>query len=90
VTGFTIWLGLLAAAGLCFPRRPRLAGLLFVVLGVWSIVLRFVSLSSAGPASIGVALGAGVVWFAVGLRQLLKYRDPDARAAHVRQWTAHS
>jgi asparagine N-glycosylation enzyme membrane subunit Stt3 len=88
LTGFAIWLGLLAAAGLSFPRRPRLAGLLFIVLGVWSIVLRFASVGSARPVSIGIALGAGVVWFAVGIRQLLKFRDPDARAAHVKHWTA--
>jgi len=88
LAGFAVWLALLAAAGLCFPRRPRLAGRLFIALGVLSIVLRLASLGNVRPASIGIPLGAGVVWFVIGTRQLVKYRDPGAFAAHVRQWTA--
>ena len=82
--GFAVWLGVLAAAGLCFPRRPQLTGLLFIVLGGWSIVLRFVSLGSARPVSLGIALGSGVVWFAVGIRLLVKFRDQETRAEHMK------
>ena len=87
LTGFVIWLGLLAAAGLCFPRRPRLTGLLLIVLGVWSVVLRFWAPGSARPVSIAIALGAGVVWFALGIRHLVKFHDPNVRAGHVKSWT---
>jgi len=63
LAGFAVWLALLAAAGLCFPRRPRLAGRLFIALGVLSIVLRLASLgnvrttsaSSHSPATSGIA-----------------------------------
>ena len=82
--GFTIWLGLLSAAGLCFPRRPHVTGMLFILLGVWSVVLRLAALGGARPVPWGVALGTGVIWFALGIRLLSKYSDHDARAAHVR------
>jgi hypothetical protein len=80
---FVIWLGLLAAAGLCFPRRPPVSGLLFIALGVWSAILRFTTLGSPHPVSLGVALGSGAFWFSIGISILVRFRDPEARSAHV-------
>jgi hypothetical protein len=37
--GFSVWLGLLLAAGLLFPRRPILSGFVFLgVGGVWFVI----------------------------------------------------
>jgi hypothetical protein len=40
LVGFSIWLGILAAAGITFPRRSSVSGFLFIALGVWSMVPR--------------------------------------------------
>ena len=65
-TGFVVWCVLLAAAGLAFPRRPYLSGLLFVALGGWSVILR---LWVDGHMKTNVLLSA-VIWLAIGARQL--------------------
>ena len=85
--GFVVWLGLLAAAGLCFPRRPHVTGVLFILLGVWSSVLRFGANGGARPLPWLSVLAAGGIWLGIGISHLVRYRDPLARAAHVRTWT---
>lgn len=87
---FASWLGLLTAAALCFPRRPRLSGLLFLALGVWSVLLRFTTLGSTQPGSLLVALGSGVVWFWIGIMFLVRFHDSAARSAHVKSWTSRT
>jgi hypothetical protein len=78
---FLLWLALLAAAGLCYPRRPRTAGALFTVLGVLSIILCLVH--GGVLAQVG-----GVFWIGLGTSYLVKYRRLDARERHVHYWTA--
>ena len=65
-----VLLSLAAAAALCLPRRQRLSGVLFIALGVWSVVLRFTTPFDGRHVPLGIALGAGVVWFALGIRIL--------------------
>jgi len=67
--GFVTWLALFAAAGITFPRRPVVSGFLFISLGVWSMVLRYAGASPFQPPA-PVLLGAGAIWFAIGVRQL--------------------
>jgi hypothetical protein len=78
-----LWFALLTAAGLCYPRRPRVAGMLFVILGALSIVLTF-------PQRAGYQWGvvAGVFWIALGAWQLVKFHNPNVRAKHIEYWTA--
>jgi hypothetical protein len=78
-----LWIALLAAAGLCYPRRPRLAGTFFIMLGALSAVLAF----RAGAES-GTATFVGLTWGSLGLSWLWRYRNPDVRAKHVEYWTA--
>jgi hypothetical protein len=70
--GFVIWCALLAAAGLFFPRRPYVSGFLFIALGGWSVCLQLASLGIASPNSLFIALGVASIWFAVGIRQLVR------------------
>jgi len=70
--GFAIWLALLAAAGLFFPRRPRVSGFLFIALGVLSMFLRYERALVPPPAP--TLLGAAVIWFAIGVRQICSVR----------------
>jgi hypothetical protein len=92
--GFLLWLALLTAAGLCYPRRPRLTGALFIVLGMLSVALAvdehalFVGLNLQRDSGYGLAALAGSLWLALGAWYLVKYRHPEARAKHVQHWTA--
>jgi hypothetical protein len=78
-----LWFTLLASAGLCYPRRPRLAGGLFIALGVLSAGLAV----QAGAGNSAAAF-AGMTWSSLGLSWLVRYRKPEARAKHVEYWTA--
>ncbi len=75
-----LWFVLLLAAGLAYPRHPRASGILFIALGGVSIA----------NYSLGNGLGAasGIVMAGLGVRYLVKYRDPAARARHLDYWTA--
>jgi hypothetical protein len=78
-----LWIALLAAAGLYYPRRPRLAGTFFIMLGALSAVLAF----RAGAGS-GTTTFVGLTWGSLGLSWLMRFRNPDVRAKHVEYWTA--
>jgi hypothetical protein len=78
-----LWFVLLAAAGLCYPRRPRTSGLLWAMLGV-------LSLTMSAQRHAGSVLGVvpGLFMLSMGVWYLIKYRHPDVRAKHVEYWTA--
>jgi hypothetical protein len=78
-----LWFALLAAAMLCYPRRPRTAGTLWIMLGVLSVAMRFARVAggSFGPISGLFMIGMGT-WY------LIKYRSPNVRAKHGEYWTA--
>ena len=80
-----LWLAILAAAGLCYPRRPRTAGVLFIGLGVLSLVMGFL----ASPGN-WLAPAGGVFLIGLGMSYIVKYRRPELRAKHVEYWTAKS
>ena len=68
--GFAIWLALFATAGMLFPRRPCLSGVLFLALGCWSMFLRSATLDQFSGWRPLVLLGVAGVWFAIGVRSL--------------------
>jgi hypothetical protein len=70
--GFVIWLTLLATAGTCLPTRPRTSGLFFILLGVWSSVMRLVASGESRPLPWLAALGIGVFWVVLGTRYLVR------------------
>jgi hypothetical protein len=80
---FFLWIVLLCGAGLCYPRRPRTAGGLFIATGVLAIVLTLTNNNGNG-----LITGPAVFWIVLGVWYLVKYRSPDARAKHVEYWTA--
>jgi len=83
--GFACWLAILMAAGLCYPRKPRASGALFLLLGVWSVFLQVLS-NPAG--SVLRAVWFPAFWFVLGVSYLVRFRDPQVRARHVAAWTA--
>jgi hypothetical protein len=84
-----VWITLLTSGLLCYPRRPRTAGLLFVLLAVWTWLLRFLSWGD-GRTSTGTwgASWVAAIWLAMGLFWLVKFSNATARAEHVGYWTA--
>jgi hypothetical protein len=76
-----LWFALLTAAMLCYPRRPRTAGVLWMMLGTLSLVQSYTRSAQLGAVSGVFCIGLGI-WY------LVKYRDADVRAKHVEYWTA--
>jgi hypothetical protein len=61
----TIWLVLMGLGGLCYPRRPRASGVLFVVAGGFMLaVWANGAIGDAPPitALSSGALGLGTLW----------------------------
>ena len=80
-----LWFALLAAAMLCYPRRPRTAGTLWIMLGVLSR-----SLNLQRNADSWLAPIPGLFMIGMGTWYLIKYRSADVRAKHVEYWTARA
>ena len=92
-----LWFVLLAAAGLTYPRRPRTSGMLWIVLGTLSLVM---NIQRNGGSSLSLAMTvqrngdswlgpiSGLFMISMGTWYLIKYRNPDVRAKHVKYWTA--
>ncbi len=76
-----LWFALLTTALLAYPRKPRMSGILWVMLGILSISQSYSHGGRFGGLSGTFCVGMGV-WY------LVKYRDPDVRAKHVEYWTA--
>jgi hypothetical protein len=77
----TVWLGLMGAGALCYPRRPRATGVLFIVAGGFMFALWAAGAIGDAPpiaALTSAALGLGNLW---------RFRDPTVRAEHVAEWT---
>lgn len=77
-----LWIVLIAAAGFCYPRRPRTSAALFLAVGVLSVFLMFTH-----NRGNNLAVVAGPGWIALGVWYLVKFRTPEARAKHVAYWT---
>ena len=58
-----LWFALLTAAMLCYPRRPRTAGVLWITLGVLSLFLRYLH----NPGSVLGAISAGAFFVGLGV-----------------------
>ena len=77
----TVWLLLMGAGGLCYPRAPRATGALFVAAGGFLFVVWTAGFIGDAPplnAAISAALGFGQLW---------RFRDATVRTEHVTAWT---
>ena len=80
---FFLWIVLVCGAGLCYPRRPRTAGSLFIMAGALAILLTL-----ARSQAISLMVLPGIFWIGLGAWYLMKFRNPEIRAKHVHYWTA--
>ena len=77
----TVWLTLMGAGGICYPRRPRASGILFVAAGAFMLLVWAAGAIGGAPPIVAVTSAA------LGFGQLWKFRDASARAAHLVDWT---
>lgn len=68
----------MGAAGLCYPRRPRATGALFILAGVsvWAVV-------GARYPNVWIVAVSSLV---LGVSTLLKFRNRDSLAPHRASW----
>jgi hypothetical protein len=77
----TVWLVLMGAGGLFYPRAPRATGVLFLGAGAFMFIAW-----AAGAIGDAPPLNAAIS-AALGFSQMWRFRDPSVRAAHVAEWT---
>jgi hypothetical protein len=77
----TIWLMLMGAGGLSYPRKPLATGVLFIAAGAFLLTMWICGLIGSAPPIIAATAAA------LGFGQLWKFRDSSVRAAHVAEWT---
>jgi hypothetical protein len=77
-----LWFALLAAAMLFYPRRPRMSGILWIMLGALSFAL------NVQRNAMWFGLLPGIFMISMGIWYLIKHRSADVRAKHVEYWTA--
>jgi hypothetical protein len=77
----TVWLMLMGAGGLCYPRMPRATGVLFVGAAVFLFIVWAAGAIGDTPPLLSVISSA------LGFGQLWRFRDPSVRAAHAAEWT---
>jgi hypothetical protein len=78
-----VFLTILGAGGLCYPRRPRLTGVVFMAAGGYLMTVTAVG-------TIGGSTLFGATWVALGLGMLWRFRDSAVRSVHVAEWTDQS
>jgi hypothetical protein len=83
-----VWGLLLTAGGLLYPRRPRLAGLMLMLLGLWTIPLgRYNWGGGRTGTSVWSAAWLAICWCAIGLAWIIRFSNAKRRADHIGYWT---
>jgi hypothetical protein len=86
-----VWIVLLTAALLTYPRRPRTAGLLLALVGGWIFLMRYMNWDGGRVASgFWIASWMGGFWLVLGVCWIVKFSNAGTRAAHIGYWTAKS
>ena len=83
-----VWAILLTAGGLLYPRRPRLAGLMLVLLGLWTLGLGTFNWGGGRTGtSVWGAYWLAACWCVIGLAWIIRFSSAKARAEHIGYWT---
>ena len=84
-----VWVALLTAALLAWPRRPRTAGVLIALMGVWTFVLRYLPWNIQRlTAGYWTTWWMAAFWLAWGLVWIVRFSNAARRHAHIAYWTA--
>ena len=86
-----VWIALLTAALLVYPRRPRTAGALVALMGVWTFLLRYLQWNNERiTTGFWTARWMGAFWLVWGTIWIVRFSNAERRALHVAYWTAKS
>jgi hypothetical protein len=86
-----VWMALLTSALLVYPRRPRAAGALIALMGVWTFLLRYLRWNNERVTTgFWTASWMAAFWLVWGLIWIVRFSNARRRAAHVAYWTARS
>ena len=89
IVAAAVWAILLTAGGLLYPRRPRLAGLMLVLLGLWTIPLGTFNWGGGRTGtSVWGADWLAACWFVIGFAWIIRFSNAKIRADHIGYWTA--
>jgi hypothetical protein len=84
-----VWIALLTAALLVYPRRPRVAGTLVALMGAWTFLLRYLPWTNQRvTAGFWTTWWMAAFWLAWGLVWIVRFSSPARRASHIAYWTA--
>ena len=85
----SVWIALLTTALLVYPRRPRTAGLLIFLMGVWTFALRYLPWTTQRvTAGYWSSWWMAAFWLAWGLIWMVRFSSTTKRDAHIAYWTA--
>jgi membrane associated rhomboid family serine protease len=85
---FSVWMVLLTAALLLYPRRPRTAGGLIAAMGVWTYLLRYLPWNNQRVnTGYWTAWYTAAFWLAWGVIWIVRYSNAERRSAHLAYWT---
>jgi len=85
---FLVWMVLLTAALLVYPRRPRTAGVLIALMGAWTYLLRYLPWNNQRVnTGYWTAWWMATFWLSWGLIWIVRYSNSQRRAAHLAYWT---
>ncbi len=83
-----VWIALLTAAMLVYPRRPRTAGVLVALMGGWTFLLRHLHWNHERiTTGFWTAWWMAAIWLTWGLIWIVRFSDTERRAAHIAYWT---
>ena len=86
---FVVWMALLTAALLVYPRRPRTAGVLIALMGAWTYLLRYLPWNNQRVTSGSwTTWWMAAFWLGWGLIWIVRFSNAERRAAHIGYWTA--
>jgi hypothetical protein len=79
-----IYLVLIGVGGLCYPRRPRATGIVFMVLGASLLTAWTAGAISGNRDNI---LFAAASWIGLGGSFIRRFRTDARRRSHRAAWT---
>ena len=86
---FVVWIALLTGALLVYPRRPRTAGVLIALMGVWTFALRYLPWTNQRvTAGYWTSWWMASIWIGWGLIWIVRFSFRRTRTAHIDYWTA--
>ena len=84
-----VWIALLTAALLVYPRRPRAAGGLVALMGAWTFLLRYLQWNNERiTTGFWTSWWMAAFWLVWGAVWVVRFSNTGRRVSHIAYWTA--